>query len=78
MQVAYTPDPTDARTISHMLAHTRASILSATPTFLKMILVNGKNTSFSSLKYAFVGAEKCNDEIFTLFSELCPQASLLE
>lgn len=78
MQVAYTPDPTDARTISHMLTHTHASILSATPTFLKMILVNGKNTSFSSLKYAFVGAEKCNDEIFNLFTGLCSQASLLE
>jgi acyl-coenzyme A synthetase/AMP-(fatty) acid ligase len=38
IQAAYSPDPGDARTIGKILAHTRASIVSATPTFLRMIL----------------------------------------
>jgi len=38
LQVAYTPDPSDARTIGKILKHTSGSIVSATPTFLRMIL----------------------------------------
>lgn len=38
LQVAYTPDPSDARTIGKILKHTSGSIVSATPTFFRMIL----------------------------------------
>ena len=38
IQAAYTPDPGDARTIGKILSHTGASIVSATPTFLRMIV----------------------------------------
>lgn len=72
VQVAYTPDPSDARTIGRILTHTGASIISATPTFLRMILANNTSKILESLRFAFVGAEKCGDEIFSLFHEKCP------
>jgi acyl-CoA synthetase (AMP-forming)/AMP-acid ligase II/acyl carrier protein len=78
VQVAYTPDPNDARTIGKLLSHTHASIVSATPTFLRMILVNNDIRSLESLKFAFVGAEKCSNEVFSLFHEKCPSGVILE
>ncbi|GAB0174954.1 MAG: hypothetical protein HHAS10_08330 [Candidatus Altimarinota bacterium] len=78
VQAAYTPDPGDARTIGKILLHTQASIVSATPTFLRMILSGNEAHSLTSLKFAFVGAEKCNDEVFSLFRKKCPEAIILE
>lgn len=78
VQVAYTPDPSDSRTIGRILTHTKSSIISATPTFLRMILANNSSEVLASLKFAFVGAEKCGDEIFTLFHEKCGDAIILE
>jgi acyl-CoA synthetase (AMP-forming)/AMP-acid ligase II/acyl carrier protein len=78
VQVAYTPDPSDARTIGKILSHTHASIVSATPTFLRMILANNSSDVLSSLRYAFVGAEKCSDEVFSLFHEKCSEWIILE
>lgn len=78
VQVAYTPDPSDARTIGKILKHTGASIVSATPTFLRMILANNAAETLESLKYAFVGAEKCGDDVFASFAETCPGAVILE
>lgn len=78
VQVAYTPDPSDARTIGKILSYTGTSIVSATPTFLRMILVNNDSSILDSLRYAFVGAEKCSEDIFTLFHEKCPKATILE
>ncbi len=78
VQVAYTPDPSDARTIGKILSHTGASILSATPTFLRMILVHNSGEQIQSVRYAFVGAEKCGDDVMSLFHEKCPHGSLLE
>lgn len=78
IQAAYTPDPGDARTIGKILSHTHASIVSATPTFLRMILSGNASESLQSLKFAFVGAEKCSDEVFALFHDKCPEATILE
>ena len=61
-----------------MLSHTHASIISATPTFLRMILSGNHKETLTSLKFAFVGAEKCSDEVFSLFEEKCPDATILE
>lgn len=66
VQVAYSPDPNDAGTLVKLLSHTRTTILSATPTFLRMILARGQSSDLESLRYAFVGAEKCSDEVFAL------------
>jgi acyl-CoA synthetase (AMP-forming)/AMP-acid ligase II len=78
VQAVYTPDPNDARTIGKILKHTHASIVSVTPTFLRMILVNNDSTSLRSLRYTFVGAEKCSNEVFSLFHQKCPDGTILE
>jgi acyl-CoA synthetase (AMP-forming)/AMP-acid ligase II/acyl carrier protein len=78
VQVAYTPDPSDARTIGRILTYTSASIVSATPTFLRMILAGNDAPILQSLRFAFVGAEKCGGDIFALYKEKCPKWVILE
>ncbi len=78
VQVAYTPDPSDARTIGKILLHTNASIISTTPTFLRMILSSNSAEQLESLRYVFVGAEKCSADIFKLCTDTCPNALILE
>lgn len=78
VQVAYTPDPGDAKTIWNIIQHTHASIVSATPTFLRMTLSGNAEDTLKSLKYAFVWAEKCSDEVFSLFAQKCPEGVILE
>lgn len=78
VQVVYTPDPNDARTIGKILTYTHASIVSATPTFLRMILANNDASMLESLKYAFVWAERCSEEVFALYREKCPSWVILE
>jgi acyl-coenzyme A synthetase/AMP-(fatty) acid ligase len=38
LQVVYTPDPNDAKTILNIIKHTQVTTITATPTFLKMIM----------------------------------------
>lgn len=78
MQVVYTPDPNDSRTILNIISHTKPTALSATPTFLKMIMSGAKKWDLDSLRYAVVGAEKCTEAIFSKFKELCPNWKILE
>ena len=78
LQVAYTPDPSDSRTIGKILKYTGGSIVSATPTFLRMILANNDKEILTSLKYVFVGAEKCSEEVFAIFHEKCLGGTILE
>lgn len=78
LQVAYTPDPNDAKTIGKILAHTKSAIFSATPTFLRMILSANPREILQSLRLVFVGAEKCTDDVFRLFQEKCSEATILE
>ena len=54
LQVAYTPDPSDARTIGKILTHTHGSIISTTPTFLRMILAHNSPSVLTSLRFAFI------------------------
>ena len=59
LQVAYTPDPNDAKMILEIMKHTRVTGVTATPTFLSMILSLAHDNDLENLKYAVVGAEKC-------------------
>ena len=43
-----------------------------------MILANNDEKILESLRFAFVGAEKCSDELFSLFSEKCSEGVILE
>lgn len=56
-KVAYTPDPTATRDIIEVLRHTRASIMLATPTFLKMILALCTKDDLTNLRIVVTGAE---------------------
>jgi long-chain-fatty-acid--[acyl-carrier-protein] ligase len=52
--------------------------LTATPTFLKMIMSLASGDDMKSIKYAVVWAEKCPQAVFDKFSELCPNGKILE
>jgi acyl-coenzyme A synthetase/AMP-(fatty) acid ligase len=38
VRVVYTPDPNDAKTILEVIKNTKVTSITATPTFLKMIM----------------------------------------
>jgi acyl-CoA synthetase (AMP-forming)/AMP-acid ligase II len=78
MRVVYTPDPNDAKTILEIIKHTKATALTATPTFLKMILNLASWDDLKSLKYAVVWAEKCPQDVFDKFKKLVPDGKILE
>jgi len=78
MRVVYTPDPNDAKTILEVIKHTKPTALTATPTFLKMIMSLASWDDLKSIKYAVVGAEKCPKDVFDKFKELSPDGKILE
>ena len=43
-----------------------------------MILAHNSSEQVQSVRYAFVGAEKCGDDVIALFHERCPEGSILE
>ena len=78
LRVAYTPNPSDAKMISQLIAHCQATTLTATPTFLKMILASASVESLKTLRYGVVGAEKCPESLFESFTKFCPEGKILE
>ncbi|MCD5380337.1 AMP-binding protein [Candidatus Gracilibacteria bacterium] len=78
VRVVYTPDPNDAKTILEVIKHTKVTALTATPTFLKMIMSLASGDDLLTLRYAVVGAEKCPQGVFDRFKELCPEGKILE
>jgi len=90
LRVAYTPDPSDAKMISNLIIHCQATTLTATPTFLKMILASssphpsplpggeGTINLLQTLRYGVVGAEKFPESLFESFTKFCPEGKILE
>jgi long-chain-fatty-acid--[acyl-carrier-protein] ligase len=78
MRVVQTPDPNDASTLANLIQHTKATLLTSTPTFLKGVCAIAHNDQISSLRLSVVGAEKAPEELFHLFSTKAPNAILLE
>lgn len=78
LKVLYTPDPNDIKTVWNLIWHWKITALSATPTFLNMILKDTNEEKLKSLKYAVVWAEKCNENVFELFDKKCPNWKILE
>jgi acyl-coenzyme A synthetase/AMP-(fatty) acid ligase len=54
MRVAYTPDPNDAKTILNFIKNSKINVLTATPTFLKMIMALATVSDFQTIKYVVV------------------------
>ena len=67
IKVAYTPDPTDNREVLKILKHTEASVLLATPTFLKMILAIAEGDDLKHLYLGITGAESLHPSIIETF-----------
>ena len=79
IKVAYTPDPTDNREVLKILKHTKASVLLATPTFLKMILAIAEGDDLIRLHLGITGAESLHASIIETFkSKTNKDAVILE
>lgn len=78
LAAAYHPNPTESSPLIFMVRDFKLALLGATPTFLEGMLRKADSNDLSSLRYAFVGAEKCPDHVYRLFAEKCPGASLCE
>ena len=76
---AYHPNPTESAPLVFLVRDYRLTLLGATPTFLEAMLQRVRGTSnMESVRYAFVGAEKCPDRVYKIFAECCPKAALCE
>lgn len=54
LRVVYTPNPSDSKTIANIIDHCSVTALTATPTFLKMILAVSTKESLQTLRYGVV------------------------
>ena len=68
-QVAYHPNPLDAKTVGEMVHKYRASVIISTPTFYNAYLRKCTAEEFSSLRYAIAGAEKLRPALAQAFKE---------
>ena len=68
-QVAYHPNPLDAKTVGEMVHKYRATVLISTPTFYNAYLRKCSAEEFSSLRYAVAGAEKLRPALAQAFKE---------
>jgi acyl-CoA synthetase (AMP-forming)/AMP-acid ligase II len=79
LRAAFHPNPTEAGPIVRLARDFRLTLLAAPPTFLEALLEWSKGTEYlSSLRYAFVGAEKCPDHVYSAFADICSGAALCE
>ena len=77
IKVAYTPDPTDNREVLKILKHTKASILLATPTFLKMILSIAEENDLKHIHLGITGAESLHPSIIETFNRKTNSKALI-
>lgn len=76
---AYHPNPTESAALVHLVRDYKLSLLAATPTYLAAMLTRARGSdSLAPLRYAFIGAEKCPEHVYSAFSKSCPDASLCE
>ena len=67
--VAYHPQPLDARGIGDLIFETRATILTAAPTFCQAYLRGCTAEQFATLKHVLVGAERLPSALAQAFKE---------
>ncbi len=66
MRVAFYPNPTDARRLARGIGMWKISLACGTPSFLRRILAAATPAQTQSLRYLLAGAEKADDELFSL------------
>lgn len=79
IKAVFHPNPTEPDLLNGLIQDYRVSLLAMPPTFLAAMLEQARGTDrLSSVKYAFVGAEKCPERVYRDFARQCPSASLCE
>ncbi|QIV94761.1 iglABCD operon regulator MigR [Allofrancisella frigidaquae] len=63
------PDPTDAKGVANLIKENKATVLCATPTFLRIYTKNKsvKKEDFATLRLIITGAEKLSKEVRSMF-----------
>ncbi|MDL2283578.1 MFS transporter [Oxalobacter sp. OttesenSCG-928-P03] len=79
IKAVFHPNPTEPGLLNGLIRDYRVSLLAMPPTFMNAMLEQARGSDrLASVKYAFVGAEKCPDHVYRAFAEQCPSASLCE
>lgn len=79
IRAVFHPNPTEPALLNGLVRDYQVSLLAMPPTFLGAMLDQARGTDrLSSVRYAFVGAEKCPERIYRDFASQCPLASLCE
>jgi long-chain-fatty-acid--[acyl-carrier-protein] ligase len=78
IRCAYYPNPTDSRRLAAGVEKWQISLMCGTPSFLRGILKAVASGQGKSLRYLLAGAEKADDELFSLVENLQTGARLLE
>lgn len=79
IRAAFHPNPTEPGPLAALVRDYRLTLLAAPPTFLGAILDRAAGAdTLASMRFAFVGAEKCPDHVYRAFAAQCPHAALCE
>ncbi len=78
IRIVHHPDPTGAATLARKIAAYRVTLLAGTPTFVSAILARAKPGQLDSLRFIFLGAEKCPPALREQCARLIPAAVVQE
>lgn len=78
LKLVNSPDPNDAISIVNLIKIKKITAITATPTFLKMIIKWSNKEDLLSLKYVVVWSEKCSAEVFKSFANISEKWQILE
>jgi acyl-CoA synthetase (AMP-forming)/AMP-acid ligase II/1-acyl-sn-glycerol-3-phosphate acyltransferase/acyl carrier protein len=72
LKVVYAPDPKDAKFLARMIAHTQATMLLLTPTFLHLLTRQAVPSQLSSLRLVLTGAESLSPLLVAECKKILP------
>ncbi len=78
LRTVHHANPTQGAILARLIETYRASVVVATPTFLSGILRASTEGQLASFRLAFVGAERCPEQVYDALAERCPRAQVLE
>ncbi|MBO4204004.1 AMP-binding protein [bacterium] len=73
-----TPDPNDTFQLSSLIAHTKVTVITSTPTFFKQMLEASHKDQLTTLRLVMTGAEKAPEELLDLMKQKTEKTELLE
>lgn len=78
VRAVYYPNPTDSKRLAKAIEKWNITLLCSAPTFLKNILQATTRQQAKTLRVMISGAEKAPDDLFSLWSKVCPQVQFIE